>query len=88
MRGECFALAGTAPHLKPAVGLEPLTHTDQPLLPPLALPAGFAMLEAVLVVASILQQYRLEPLPGAPFPAARPQITLRPDSVRLLLRRR
>ncbi|EFN57207.1 hypothetical protein CHLNCDRAFT_51282 [Chlorella variabilis] len=88
LRGECFALAGTAPHLKPAVGLEPLTHTDQPLLPPLALPAGFAMLEAVLVVASILQQYRLEPLPGAPFPAARPQITLRPDSVRLLLRRR
>jgi hypothetical protein len=46
------------------------------------------MMEAVLVLASVLQQYQLQPLPGAAFPEAQPQITLRPAAVRLLLRRR
>ena len=45
-------------------------------------------MEAVLVLAAVLQRFRVQPLPGAAFPAARPQITLRPDAVRLLLRRR
>ncbi|PRW32625.1 cytochrome p450 isoform A [Chlorella sorokiniana] len=49
---------------------------------------GFAMMEAVLVLAAVLRSWRLEPLPGAKFPAAQPQITLRPAEVRLLLRRR
>lgn len=53
-----------------------------------ALLAGFAMMEAVLVLAQIVQQYQLRPLPGAAFPQPQPQITLRPDRVRLLLRRR
>lgn len=56
---------------------------------PLPLPAaGFAMMEAVLVLAAVLRSWRLEPLPGATFPAAQPQITLRPAEVRLVLRRR
>lgn len=46
------------------------------------------MMEAVLVLAAVLQRYRLQPLPGAAFPTAQPQITLRPEAVRLLLRRR
>ena len=46
------------------------------------------MMEAVLVLGTVLQAYRLEPLPGAAFPTPQPQITLRPDSVRLLLRKR
>lgn len=46
------------------------------------------MLESVLVLAAVLQRVRLAPLPGAAFPAAAPQITLRPEAVRLLLRRR
>ena len=46
------------------------------------------MLEAVLVLALVLAAVWLEPLPGAPFPAAAPQITLRPAAVRLRVRRR
>lgn len=46
------------------------------------------MMEAVLVLAAVLRHWRLEPLPGATFPAPQPQITLRPNAVRLLLRRR
>ncbi len=49
---------------------------------------GFAMMEAVLVLASILQRYELCRVPGAPFPLPDPSITLRPQSVRVLLRRR
>jgi len=45
---------------------------------------GFAMMEAILVVAAILQRFELTPAPGAPaFPAAKPLLTLRPDAVRL-----
>lgn len=47
---------------------------------------GFAMMEAVLVVAAAVQRYRLSPpAPGAPFPEAKPQITLRPGEVTLRL---
>lgn len=46
------------------------------------------MMEAVLAVAQILQQYQLKPLPGTAFPQPQPQITLRPDQVRLMLRKR
>jgi hypothetical protein len=46
------------------------------------------MMEAVLVLAAVLQRYEVRPLPGAAFPAAKPQITLRPESARLLLRKR
>lgn len=46
------------------------------------------MMEAVLVLAAVLRSWRLQPLPGASFPDAQPQITLRPAEVRLLLRRR
>lgn len=49
---------------------------------------GFAMLEAVLVLGAVARRFRLRPLPGAAFPAPVPQVTLRPDAVRLLLRRR
>ncbi|KAK9842342.1 hypothetical protein WJX81_007701 [Elliptochloris bilobata] len=46
---------------------------------------GFAMLEAVVVLASMLQRFRLSPLPGAAFPAAEPRITLRPSAVELIV---
>lgn len=47
--------------------------------------AGFAMLENVLVLAAILQKFRLRPLPGAAFPPAEPRITLRPSRFDLVL---
>jgi len=47
--------------------------------------AGFAMLEAVVVLASVLQRFRLAPVPGAAFPAAEPRITLRPAAVELIV---
>lgn len=46
------------------------------------------MTEAILVLAAVLDRFRLQPLPGAAFPEAQPQITLRPARVPLLLRRR
>ncbi len=46
---------------------------------------GFAMLEAVVVLASVLQRFRLAPVPGAAFPAAEPRITLRPAAVELIV---
>jgi len=49
----------------------------------------FAIQEAVLVLATALQTYRLDPpTPGAPFPTPKPLITLRPESVPLRIRRR
>ncbi len=51
---------------------------------------GFAMMEAILVLALILQKFELVKLPGSKpgFPDAEPRITLRPKEVRLILRRR
>jgi len=49
---------------------------------------GFAMMEAVLVMASILQKYKLIALPGSNAPTPVPRITLRPSEVRLIMRRR
>jgi len=51
---------------------------------------GFAMMEAILVLALILQNFELVKLPGSKtgLPEAEPRITLRPKAVRLILRRR
>jgi cytochrome P450 len=49
---------------------------------------GFAMMEAVLVLAMVIQGYELVAVPGAPPPQPDPRITLRPKRVRLLLRKR
>lgn len=50
---------------------------------------GFAMVEAVLVLAALLQRYELAPAPGAGFPRPKALLTLRPDGVplRVLTRR-
>lgn len=48
---------------------------------------GFAMMENVLVLAAILQKFRLRPLPGAPFPPAEPRITLRSSRFDLVLQK-
>jgi hypothetical protein len=45
---------------------------------------GFAMTEAVLVLAMLLQRYELQPVsPAAGFPRAKPMLTLRPEGVPL-----
>lgn len=51
---------------------------------------GFAIMEAILVLATILQNFELKPLPGRNriLPSADPQITLRPEHVRLMLCKR
>ncbi|KAJ9518522.1 hypothetical protein QJQ45_018571 [Haematococcus lacustris] len=50
---------------------------------------GFAMMEAILVIASLLQRYELAPVTrDAPFPLPKPLITLRPSSVQLRLKAR
>jgi hypothetical protein len=47
------------------------------------------MMEAILVLAAILQRYNLSPDPGAPaFPTPRPLITLRPEKVPLSIQPR
>lgn len=47
------------------------------------------MMEAILVLASVLQRFKLSPArPGAEFPKPKPLITLRPEAVPLLLTRR
>ena len=50
---------------------------------------GFAMMEAILVLAALLARYELRPAPGARFPRARALLTLRPEGVpvRVLPRR-
>lgn len=50
--------------------------------------AGFAIMETVLVLATVLQKVQMRPLPGAHFPPAEPRITLRPGSFDLILSRR
>lgn len=53
--------------------------------------AGFAMTEAVLVLAALLQRFELCPVPGSKkgaMPEAEPRITLRPKEVRIMLRAR
>lgn len=42
---------------------------------------GFAMMEAILVVVSVVQRFRLAP--SGPFPTPKPLITLRPEAVPL-----
>ena len=42
------------------------------------------MMEAILVVASVLQKYNLKPVSSCPdFPKPKPLITLRPEAVHL-----
>jgi cytochrome P450 len=52
--------------------------------------AGFAMMEALLVMAAVLQRFELVGLPNerGRLPNAEPRITLRPERVRLILRAR
>ncbi|KAI8472926.1 MAG: cytochrome P450 [Monoraphidium minutum] len=50
--------------------------------------AGFAMIEAVLVLAALLQRYRLAPPPNAGFPRPKALLTLRPDGVPVAVSRR
>ena len=46
---------------------------------------GFAMMEALLVLAAILQRVQLRTVPGEAFPSADPRITLRPGKVPLFI---
>ena len=46
---------------------------------------GFAMLEAVLVLARSLASVRFRTVPGSGFPRADPRITLRPSEVPLMI---
>jgi cytochrome P450 len=49
----------------------------------------FAWMEAVIVLATVLQHWELQPAAaGAPFPRPQPLLTLRPEEVRLKLVRR
>ena len=48
-------------------------------------PAGFAMMEAVIVLAHALRVLRFDTLPGTGFPQADARITLRPQTVPLLV---
>ncbi len=48
---------------------------------------GFAMLEAVLVLARSLVTVRFRTVPGSSFPRADPRITLRPSEVPLMIER-
>jgi cytochrome P450 len=57
--------------------------------PRVCIGAGFALMEGVLVLAAALSAFTFEPVNGgATFPSAAARITLRPESVRLRLRRR
>ena len=47
----------------------------------------FAMMEAVLLLATLARRHRLEPAPGEPLRLI-PSITLRPDGTRMVLRER
>ena len=49
---------------------------------------GFALMEACLVIASIVQSFRVEEVAGRDFPSPKALITLRPDGVVLRIRRR
>jgi cytochrome P450 len=50
---------------------------------------GFAMTEAILIVAMLLQRYELQPMtPAAGFPRPKPMLTLRPEAVPLRITRR
>lgn len=48
---------------------------------------GFAMMEALLVLACMLRSVKLTNVPGNAFPIADPRITLRPSEVSLLVER-
>lgn len=45
------------------------------------------MMEALVVMASVLREFRISTVPGDGFPVADPRITLRPSSCFLLLDR-
>lgn len=44
---------------------------------------GFAMVEAVIVLASVLRRFELRPPPGGGFPSPKALLTLRPAGVPL-----
>jgi hypothetical protein len=46
------------------------------------------MVEAVLVLAALLQRYELRPPPSGAFPRPRAMLTLRPEGVPLAVARR
>lgn len=46
------------------------------------------MMEAILVVAALLQRYELRPPPSAGFPRPKALLTLRPEGVPLTVARR
>ena len=51
--------------------------------------AGFAMMEAMLVMAATLQKFKFAPSPAHQgMPQAEPRITLRPAAVNVTLRHR
>ncbi len=50
--------------------------------------AGFAMMETLIVLAHALTRVRFETLPAVGFPGADAKITLRPQSVQLMVERR
>jgi cytochrome P450 len=59
--------------------------------PRVCIGTGFAMMEAVLVLAALLARYELLPAPSAeapPFPRPAAVLTLRPEAVPLRIRRR
>ena len=56
--------------------------------PIIAFSAGFAMMEAMLVLAAALQKFEFVAGTDQPFPEATPRITLRPAAVEVMLRTR
>lgn len=71
-----------------AAKLRPPPHPALPRRGRNCIGTGFAMIEAVLVVAALLQRYELRPPPNGAFPRPKALLTLRPDAVPLTVARR